>query len=100
MRVKYFDNLRKYFCSKRCFIGSESRAISRQQTIRQPDNSDNNGRWHFLGIIDRNSDDDHDHDGRHDNDHDLTALESSIILLLFVEMNGEVDILRTGVGLG
>ena len=28
MTMKYFDNLRKYFCSKRCFIGSESRAIS------------------------------------------------------------------------
>ena len=71
MTMKYFDNLRKYFCSKRCFIGSESRAISRQQTIRQADNSDNNGRWHFLGIIDR-SDDDHDDCNDHD---DLSLLE-------------------------
>ena len=66
-----FDNLRRYFCSERCFIGSESRAISRQQTIRQADNSDNNGRWHFLGIIDR-SDDDHDDCNDHD---DLSLLE-------------------------
>ena len=60
MPMKYFDNLRRYFRSKRCFIGSESRAISRQQTIRRPDNSDNNGRWHFLGIIDRCEDDQDD----------------------------------------
>ena len=75
MTKKYFDNLRKYFCSKRCFIGSPRlEQYQRQQTIRQPGNSDNNGRWHFLGIIDRNDEEEDGHHviDRNDDDLDLS----------------------------
>ena len=59
--MKYFDNLRKYFAAQGVLSGLSLGQYQRQQTIRQPGNSDNNGRWHFLGIID--CDDHHpDHD--------------------------------------
>ena len=106
--MKYFDNLRRYFCSKRCFIGSLSLGQYRVSgpsgnptTLTITDSGISSGSLIAVTII-------MIHDDRNDDDHDLSLNISAVRRLIyqfqyFAFLCGnecKKYILKTVVGLG